>query len=165
MMTPITPPSDPLDAYPDIVAAMAVAVPRVSPPARLKERLDARLREFAQDREASFNLLSRPADRVRARILSEPLGRRRGRGRPLGRVVVSCCGREAAFFCWYLPPQERFALFFERRDGSAVPGPAFVTDGAGNGEVPYLTLPSGPPLAAVALRGTVSGETVLAARL
>ncbi len=154
-----------MERFPDVVAAMAAALPRVAPPPRLKERLDERLRAFAKDREASFNLLSRPADRLRDRVLSEPAGRRRGRGRPLARVVVSSCGREAAFFCWYLPPRERFVLAFERRDGSAVAGPELFTDGAGDGEVPYLMLPTGPALSSVALRRATTGETVLRARL
>ncbi len=64
-MSPNLSSSDPLEAFPDVVAALALAVPRIAPPARLKERLDARLGEFARERQASFNLLSRPADRLR----------------------------------------------------------------------------------------------------
>ncbi len=157
--------SDPLVAFPDVVAALALALPPIASPPRLKERLDSRLRAFAHEREASFNLLSRPADRLRERLLSGPKGRRRSKGQPLARIVVSACGREAAFFCWYLPPREEFTLVFERADGTAVPDTRFVTDGSGDGEVPFLTLPPGPPLSAVALRRAASGETVLAATL
>lgn len=164
-MTPPPPKSDPLDRYPDVVAALASAVPPVAPPARLRERLELRLREFARCREASFNLLSRPPDRLRDRLLAVPNRRRRVNGRPLARVVVSRCGREVAFFCWYLAPFERFALVFERADGATVPGAILDTDGAGAAEVPYLTLPPGPPLASVALRRIPSGETVLSAKL
>ncbi len=159
-----SPAHDPLDRFPDVVAALAATVPSVAPPARLKERLDARLREFARHREASFGLLSRPADRLRERLLSAP-GGRRAKGRPLGRVVVSCCGKEAAFFCWYLPPGERFTLAFERADGSVLSCGSLETDGSGDAELPYVTLPPGPPLASVALRRASSGETVLSARL
>lgn len=157
--------SDPLDAFPDVVAALALALPPIASPPSLKERLDSRLRTFAREREASFNLLSRPADRLRERLLSSPKGRRRSKGQPLARVVVSACGREAAFFCWYLAPREGFTLVFERTDGTVVPGPRFDTDGSGDGEVPYLTLPPGRPLSSVALRRAASGETVLAAKL
>jgi hypothetical protein len=157
-------PPDPLERFPDVVAALAAAVPPVAPPARLKERLDARLREFARHRQASFGLLSRPADRLRERLLHAPGGRRTKRG-PLGRVVVSACGREAAFFCWYLPPGERFTLALERTDGTVLACADLETDGTGDAELPYVTLPPGPPLASVALRRSSSGETVLAARL
>jgi hypothetical protein len=156
---------DPLDRFPDVVAALAAAVPLLAPPARLKERLDARLREFSRHREASFGLLSRPADRLRERLLHSPGRRRRARGEPLGRVVLSSCGREAAFFCWYLPPGERFTLAFERTDGTVLACADLETDGAGDAELPYVTLPPGPPLASVALRRFSSGEAVLAARL
>jgi hypothetical protein len=157
--------SDPLEGFPDVVAALTVAVTAVTPPARLKERLDARLREFAREREASFNLLSRPADRLRDRLLAAPGGRRRTKQRPLARVVVSSCGREAAFFCWYLPPRERFTLVFERADGTVLPCARLDTDGSGEGEIPYLALPSGPRLISVALRRASSGEAVLSAKL
>jgi hypothetical protein len=157
--------SDPLEAFPDVVAALALAMPRITPPAHLKERLDARLGEFARERQASFNLLSRPADRLRTRLLTGPESRRRAKGRPLARVVISSCGREAAFFCWYLPPCERFTLVFERADGTLVPCARLDTDGSGDGELPFLTLPPGPPLSSVALRRAASGETVLSAAL
>ncbi|MBK9374443.1 MAG: hypothetical protein IPN03_12115 [Holophagales bacterium] len=157
--------SDPLDAFPDVVAALALALPPIASPPRLKERLDSRLRAFAHEREASFNLLSRPADRLRERLLTGPKGHRRSKGQPLARVVVSACGREAAFFCWYLPPREGFTLVFERIDGTDVPGTRFDTDGSGDGEVPFLTLPPGRPLSSVTLRRAASGETVLAAKL
>jgi hypothetical protein len=164
-MSTNVPSSDPLEAFPDVVAALALAVPRLAPPAHLKERLDARLGEFARERQASFNLLSRPADRLRTRVLTGPDSRRRPKGSPLARVVVSSCGREAAFFCWYLPPHERFDLVFERADGTLVPCARLDTDGSGDGELPFLTLPPGPPLSSVALRRAGSGETVLAAQL
>ena len=164
-MSPAAPPSDPFDTFPDVVAALAEAIAPVPLPARLKLRLDARVGEFVREREASFHLLSRPADRVRDRLLSAPEERRKAKGRPMARVVVSACGREAAFFCWYLPPCERFALAFERADGTPVPCGTIVTDGAGDGEIPYFTLPTGPPLSSVALRRVSSGATVLAARL
>lgn len=164
-MSPVPSPHDPFEAYPDVVAALAAAVPSVPPPARLKERLDARLREFARERAASSNLLSRPVDGLRERVLSGPGGRRRAKGKPLARIVVGARGREAAFFCWYLPPHERFDLVFEREDGTVTPAARFDTDGSGDGEVPYLSLPSGRPLTAVSLRRASSGETVLAARL
>jgi hypothetical protein len=157
--------SDPLETFPDVVAALAFAVPRISPPAHLKERLDARLDDFARERQASFNLLSRPADRLRTCLLCRPESRRRAKGSPLARVVVSSCGREAAFFCWYLPPNERFTLVFERSDGTLVPCARLDTDGSGDGELPFLTLPPGPPLSSVALQCAVSGKTVLAAKL
>ena len=155
---------DPFAAFPDVLAALATAVSPVTPPARLKERLDARLAAFARERAASFHLLSRPADLLRDRVC-RPGRRARERRRPLGRVVVSSDGREAAFFCWYLPPHERFDLVFEREDGTVTPAARFDTDGSGDGEVPYLSLPSGRPLTAVSLRRASSGETVLAARL
>lgn len=157
--------SDPLDAFPDVVAALALALPPIAPPTRLKKRLDSRLSAFAREREASFHLLSRPADRLRDRLLCGSKGRRRSKGQPLARVVVSACGREAALFCWYLPPREGFTLVFERTDGTVVPGTRFDTDGSGDGEVPFLTLPPGPPLTSVVLRRVASGETVLAAKL
>ena len=163
-MTP-RPSADPLDAFPDVVAALALAVPRIAPPRRLKERLDARIGEFAREREASFNLLSRPADRLRERLLRAPEDRRRAKGRPLARVVVSACGREAAFFCWYLPPRERFTLVFQRADGSSVPCARLDTDGSGDGELPFFTLPPGSAFSSVALQRAASGETVLSARL
>lgn len=155
---------DPFAAFPDVLAALATAVSPVAPPARLKERLDARLASFAREREASFHLLSRPADLLRDRVC-RPGRRARERRRPLGRVVVSSDGREAAFFCWYLLPRERFDLVFERADGTLFPCAGLETDSAGDGELPYLPLPPGPPLAAVALRCAASGETVLTARL
>ena len=164
-MSPNLASSDPLEAFPDVVAALALTVPRIAPPAHLKERLDARLGEFARGRQASFNLLSRPADRLITRLLTGPEIRRRSKGSPLARVVVSSCGREAAFFCWYLPPRERFTLVFERADGSLVPCAQLDTDGSGDGELPFLTLPPGPSLSSVALRRAVSGETVLTAKL
>jgi len=164
-MSPSFSSSDPLEAFPDVVAALALAVPRIPPPARLKERLDARLCEFARERQASFNLLSRPADRLRSRLLTGPRSRHRATGSPLARVVVSSCGREAAFFCWYLPPREHFTLVFERADGSLVSCARLDTDGSGDGELPFLTLPPGPSISSVALRHAGSGETVLAARL
>jgi hypothetical protein len=164
-MNPNPSSSDPLAAFPDVVAALALAVRRLVPPAHLKERLDERLGEFARDRQASFNLLSRPADRLRTRLLTDPGSRRRAKGSPLARIVVSACGREAAFFCWYLSPFERFTLVFERTDGTLVPCAGLDTDGSGDGELPYLRLSPGPPLSSVALRRTASGETVLAAKL
>lgn len=164
-MSPNLSSSDPLEAFPDVVAALALAVPRIAPPARLKKRLDARLGEFARERQASFNLLSRPADRLRTRLLTGPETRRRSKGSPLARVVVSSCGREAAFFCWYLPPRESFTLVFERADGSLVPCALLHTDGSGDGELPFLKLPPGTSLSSVALRRAVSGETVLTAKL
>lgn len=157
--------SDPLVAFPDVVAALALALPPIASPPRLKERLDSRLRAFAHEREASFNLLSRPADRLRERLLSGPKGRRRSKGQPLARIVVSACGREAAFFCWYLSPREEFTLVFERADGSLVPCALLHTDGSGDGELPFLKLPPGTSLSSVALRRAVSGETVLTAKL
>lgn len=162
-MSPIS--HDPLDRFPDVVAALAAALPAKAVPPALKDRLDARLREFTRDREASFHLLSRPADRVRERLLAPPASRRGGRGRPLGRFVVSACGREAAFFCWYLPAHELFSLAVRRADGSAEAVASFRSDGAGDGELPYLRLPAGPPLAAVELRREATGEVALAARL
>ncbi len=164
-MSPNLPSSDPLEAFPDVVAALALAIPRITPPAHLKARLDARLGEFARERQASFNLLSRPADRLRTRLLNGPGSSRRGKGSPLARVVVSSCGRETAFFCWYLPPREKFDLVFERADGTLVPCARLDTDGSGDGELPFVTLPPGPPLSSVALRRAVSGETVLSAKL
>lgn len=164
-MSPNATSSDPLEAFPDVVAALALAVPRISPPAHLKDRLDARLGDFARERQASFNLLSRPADRLRTCLLTGPKCRRRAKGSPLARVVVSSCGREAAFFCWYLPPRERFTLVFGRTDGTLVPCARLDTDGSGDGELPFLTLPPGPPLSSVALRRAESGETVLTAKL
>ena len=157
--------SDPLERFPDVVAALAATLPPVAPPPRLKERLDARLRDFARERDASFGLLSRPADRLRERILTPPEGRRRAKGGPLGRFVVSACGREAAFFCWYLAPGERFDLVLGYADGTAASRAALETDGAGDGELPYLPLPPGPPVASVSLRRASSGQTVLSARL
>ena len=65
-MSPVS--QDPLARYPDVVAALAAALPSRAAPPSLKARLDARLNAFAREREASFNLLSRPADRVRERI-------------------------------------------------------------------------------------------------
>jgi hypothetical protein len=162
-MCPIS--RDPLDRFPDVVAALATALPAKTPPPTLKARLDARLREFTSGREASFHLLSRPADRVRERLLAPPDARRGGRGRPLGRVVLSACGREAAFFCWYLPSRERFSLAFRRADGSAEAVAALESDGTGDGELPYLRLPPGPPVVAVELRRDATGEVALAARL
>jgi hypothetical protein len=164
-MSPNLSSSDPLEAFPDVVAALALAVPRIAEPARLKERLDARLDAFARERQASFNLLSRPADRLRTRLLTGPESRRRSKGGPLARVVVSSCGREAAFFCWYLPPRESFTLVFERSDGGLVPCARLDTDGSGDGELPFLEIPPGPSLSSVALRRAVSGETVLSAKL
>ncbi len=164
-MSPNLSTSDPLEAFPDVVAALALAMPRIAPPARLKERLDARLGEFARERQASFNLLSRPADRLRTRLLNGPECRRRAKGDPLARVVLSSCGREASFFCWYLPPLESFTLVFERADGTFLPCARLETDGSGDGELPFLTLPPGPPFSSVALRRATSGETVLSAKL
>jgi hypothetical protein len=163
-VSPGSPSHDPFASFPDVLQALATAVPPVAPPARLKERLDARLAEFTREREASFHLLSRPADLLRDRVCRSE---RRGpeRRRPLGRVVVSADGREAAFFCWYLPPRKRFDLVFERGDGTLFPCACIETDSAGDGELPYLALPPGSPLAGVALRCADSGETVLAARL
>ncbi|MBK8595908.1 MAG: hypothetical protein IPN83_10030 [Holophagales bacterium] len=157
--------SDPFDAFPDVVATLAFGLSPVAPPARLKDRLDSRLGEFLRERRASFNLLSRPADRLCTRLLSGPGSRRRTKGSPLARVVVSACGREAAFFCWYLPPRERYTLVFERADGTLVACARLDTDGSGEGELPFLTLPPGPPLASVALRRAASDQPVLAARL
>ncbi len=158
--------SDPLEKFPDVVAALALALPPIAAPPRLKKRLDSRLGAFARDRQASFNLLSRPADRLRERLLTGPQLRRGvKRDRPLARVVVSACGREAAFFCWYLPPYEGFTLVFECVDGTAVLCVRLDTDGSGDGEVPFLTLPPGPALSSVALRRAGSGKTVLSARL
>lgn len=159
------PSPDPLESWPDVVAALAVTVPPVPPPARLKERLDARLREFTRSRQASFGLLSRPANLLRERLLFAPGARSRAKGRPLGRVVVSACGREAAFFCWYLPPREGFTLVFGRIDGTVLERALLETDGTGDAELPYFDLPPGPPLASVQLRRSSSGETVLAGRL
>ena len=164
-MSPAHTSNDPLEGFPDVVAALAAVVPRVPPPPRLKERLDARLREFAREREASFALLSRPADRVRQRVLRAPGAASRASGRPLARVVVSRCEREAAFFCWYLPPFERFSLVFTRSDGTSWACATIRTDGAGDGEAPFLPLPPGPPLASVVLRRASSGETVPCAKL
>jgi hypothetical protein len=164
-MRPSLSSSDPLEAFPDVVAALALAVPRITPPAHLKARLDARLGEFVRQRQASFNLLSRPADRLRTRVLAGPESRHRPKGSPLARVVVSSCGREAAFFCWYLPPRESYDLVFERSDGTFVSCARLDTDGSGDGELPFLTLPPGPPLSSVALRRAASGETVLHAKL
>jgi len=162
-MSPVS--RDPLDRYPDVVAALATALPAKAPPARLKARLDARIVEFTREREASFHLLSRPADRVRARLLVPPDARRGGRGRPLGRVVLSACGREAAFFCWYLPANECFSLALRRADGSAEAVAAFESDGSGDGEIPFLRLPAGAAPVAVELRREATGEVALAARL
>ncbi len=164
-MRPNLPMSDPFEAFPDVVAALAFGLSPVASPPRLKARLDARLEEFRRERRASFHLLSRPADRLRTRLLCSPRSRRRAKRSPLARVVVSACGREAAFFCWYLPPNERFTLVFERADGSFVPGARLDTDGSGEGELPFLTLPPGPPLASVALRHAAWNQTVLATRL
>jgi hypothetical protein len=55
-MSPAHASSDALEGFPDVAAALAAVLPRVPPPARLKERLDARLRDFAREREASFAL-------------------------------------------------------------------------------------------------------------
>lgn len=157
--------SDPFEAFPDVVAALAFGLSPIASPPRLKARLDVRLERFLRERRASFHLLSRPADRLRTRLLCGPGSRRRAKKSPLARVVVSACGREAAFFCWHLPPNERFTLVFERADGTLVPGARLETDGSGEGELPFLTLPPGPPLASVALRRAALGQTVLAARL
>ena len=154
---------DPFASFPDVLEALATAVSPVAPPPRLKERLDARIAAFAREREASFHLLSRPADLLKDRVCRSG-ERGHERRRPLGRVVVSSDGREAAFFCWYLPPRQRFELVVERADGTRSACAALETDAAGDGEVPYLALPAGPPLAAVSLRCAASGETVLAAR-
>lgn len=162
-MSPVS--QDPLARYPDVVAALAAALPPRAAPASLKARLDARLRAFAREREASFNLLSRPADRVRERLLAPPGPRRGGHGRPLGRFVVSASGREAAFFCWYLPACERFSLVLLRADGGAAAAAALESDGAGDGELPYLPLPPGPRLVGVELRREATGEVALAGRL
>lgn len=162
-MSPVS--EDPLSRYPDVVAALAAALPAREAPPSLKARLDARLLAFAREREASFHLLSRPADRVRERLLAPPGPRRGGRGRPLGRIVVSECGREAAFFCWYLPVHERFALVLLRADGSAVSASTLESDGAGDGELPYFPIPPGPRLVGVELRREATGEVALAGRL
>lgn len=157
-------PHDPLERFPDVVAALSAALPAKPAPPSLKARLDARLLEFAREREASFNLLSRPADRVRTKLLSPPDGRRAGRPRPLGRIVVSACGREAAFFCWYLRPLGPFSLTVRRADGREERVAEFSSDGSGDGELPYLRLPPGAALAGVEVRAGATGEVVLAAR-
>ncbi|MGA7992488.1 MAG: hypothetical protein WCC53_13705 [Thermoanaerobaculia bacterium] len=151
-------------AFADVVGALALAVPAMRAPARLKFRLDARLAEFRAEREAAFHLVSRPADLVPSAILAPP-GRKRGHATPspLGRFFLDRRERRAAFFCWYLAPGVRYRLRFTagRRTFS---GPGFTADFTGDGELPVVPLPRGAEkMSTVALVEAATGRTVLRA--
>jgi hypothetical protein len=149
-------------AFADVAGALALAVPAMPAPARLKARLDARLEEFRAEREAAFHLVSRPADLVPSATLT-PTGRKRGRGAPLGRFFLDRRERRAAFFCWYLAPGVRYRLRFTagRRTFS---GPGFTSDLTGDGELPVVPLPRGAEkMSSVTLVEETSGKTVLRA--
>jgi len=153
-------PDDVFAAFADVAGALALAVPAVPAPARLKRRLDARLAEFRAGREAAFHLVSRPADLVPSTVLTPPRRRRSG-GAPLGRFFLDRRERRAAFFCWYLAPGIRYRLRFTagRRTFS---GPGFTSDLTGDGELPVVPLPRGAEkLSSVALVEEKSGKTVL----
>lgn len=149
-------------AFADVAAALALAVPSVPAPARLRARLDARLAEFRAEREAAFHLVSRPADLVPSTVLAPPGARRRD-GAPLGRFFLDRRERRAAFFCWYLAPGVQYRLRFTagRRRFS---GPGFTSDLTGDGEMPVISLPRGAEkMSSVALVEEASGKTILRA--
>jgi hypothetical protein len=151
-------------AFADVVGALALAVPILPAPARLRERLHARLEEFGAEREAAFHLVSRPADLVLSAVLRPP-GRRRGRGAPLGRFFLDRREKRAALFCWYLAPGVRYHLRFATGHRT-FSGPGFTADLTGDGELPVVTFPrSAATMSSVALVEESTGKTVLRAAL
>ena len=146
--------------FADVVWALALCVPRVEAPARLRNRLRERVTVFCAEREAAFHLVSRPADLVPSATLTPP-GRRRRRGAPLGRLFLDRRERRAAFFCWYLAPGVRYRLRF-MAGRRIFRGPVFTADPTGDGEIPVVPLARGAEkITSVALVEVTSGKAVL----
>ncbi|MCC6133501.1 MAG: hypothetical protein IT186_26515 [Acidobacteria bacterium] len=147
--------------FDDVIVLLSLSAPAKPAPESLGRRLKERMENSQHESEWVFRIVSRPADVVSVLDLKPPEGNRARGEAPLGRFFWDRERHRGSFFCWHLPSARSYALWIHSGNQHFRAG--FLNrDPEGDGELPFIEVPSGvESISAITLIDVATEEVVL----